>query len=46
METHMIDRAQGIGGRMGKVASGFADVERHLTMTPDSRMLRSGVSRK
>ena len=25
-------------GRMGKVASGFADVERHLTMTPDSRM--------
>ena len=26
-------------GRMGKVASGYADVERKVAMTPDSRML-------
>ncbi len=26
-------------GRMAKVASGFADVERKIRMTPDSRML-------
>ena len=26
-------------GRMGKVASGYADVERKVVMTPDSRML-------
>lgn len=32
-------------GRMGKVASGSADDERHLAMTPDSRMLSGSIGK-
>jgi CubicO group peptidase (beta-lactamase class C family) len=32
-------------GRMAKVASGFADVERKIPMTPDSRMLSGSTGK-
>lgn len=32
-------------GRMGKIASGSADVEHHVAMTPDSRMLSGSIGK-
>ena len=32
-------------GRMGKVASGAADLERHVAMSPDSRMLSGSIGK-